>query len=173
MKHLKTLLTSLVLMAQPLLAEDTLLKQYDRVLLTLHSGEQYEIGIDGESSLHSYCCDEGYYVIDVNGSGDYYYTFRRDEVMSIKFLESEDQSLGIKQLHVDADDTHTVAMRLTSEGVQFSAPLVGRVCRVRNLSGALMQQFVVPEANYCLSISDLPHGIYLVTVDGFTLKISL
>lgn len=174
MTNVKNLLLGLTLLAQPLLAEDTLLKQYDRVLLTLHSGEQYEIGIDGQSSLHSYMCDAGHYVIDVNGTGSYYYTFRRDEVMSIKFLESDDQSLGIRQLHADADDSHVVPLRLTPEGsVQFSAALVGHVCRVHDISGALTQQFVIPEAHYSLSLSDLPHGIYLVTVDGFTLKISL
>lgn len=146
------------------------LTQYDRVVITTHDNQDYVIWIDGDSRMSSYWnVDYDGFVIDVLDNKGELYTFRRNEVRSIRFVESDEQSLGIHRVINDADE-HYKPMTLDHGVLRFSPAMTGRVCYVRNVSGRVAMTYRV-EAPYSVSIDALPAGIYFITLDNTTIKI--
>lgn len=155
---------------EPEIASGGHLMQYDRVVVVLHDGKTYEIGIDGSSSIKSYEEEAGQFVLVVYGTGSYYYTFAREEVKTLKFLESEDQSI-IEDLQEIVDE-HSSKIIMGKDGLQFHPSTQGKVCLIQDLSGKVIRCFVV-DSPYVMRCDEMPRGIYLVTVENYTLKIML
>lgn len=143
--------------------------QYDRVVVTTHENEIYTLEIDGNSTIHSYKNADEVFVVDVLCKGAYYYHFHRDEIKSIRFLESEDQSIIIEDLHAVEDD-HSFVVRYDDGEILMSGAAVGQICYIRNIGGKVERSFFVQQSGR-VSIDDLRPGIYIVTIGRYTLKV--
>lgn len=142
--------------------------QYDQVCITLHSGATYSIPISAGSQIQSYNTGDDTFVIDVKGD-DCFYTFRRDEVRTITFAESADQT-GIREIQSTPSDYHASLLRIADGFVQLHPSLQGQTCYVCNLMGHVVRTFTV-EAPYSLSLEEFHQGGYVITVGSNNLKI--
>lgn len=173
-RTLQALAAALTLSALPLHAETTVtvpdgqLVQYDRVLITLIDQSQYELGIDGQSSIHGYVLGNGHTMVDVIGTGTFYYTFDRAEILSIQFLESDFQSI-IEDIHEVADD-HSFVVRYQDGQLQAAPSAVGSTCRIYTVAGNPVSSFVISQAGN-VDLPELTPGIYLLKAGGITFKI--
>lgn len=164
---------AMLMATSPAWADDAVFTQYDRLYVQLHDGTEYEIPIDTASVVHSYALnpdEQSNFVIDIDGR-EAFYQFRRDEVAIIKMVPSEIQQSGIRQIQADPVDSHACRVKCDGENILVHASLEGRTLYVIDMTGRVIDRWIV-SAPYTYSLSEQLHGIFMITIDQSTLKIS-
>ena len=143
------------------------LKCYDRVMLHLHDGTTYVIPVDTLSTMKSYFADDkAEYVVDVDGS-DALYQFLRKEIAVIRFLEAPDQSEGVEQVTVD--DSRASLIHIENGCLHYGMSMAGQRVAFYDVSGRVVSTVLLDDSRV-LSLGWLPLGVYVIRVNGYTLK---
>ena len=143
------------------------LKQYSKVVLALVDGRVFDIDVDADSYIYSYTKGEGaeaVQYVEVNGTREMY-LFGRDELMSIKFVESA--TTAIDEVVITDEQN---PMRYINGELVFHYTLNGENFYVYDAAGKLVFEGVAL-SDVKISLDKLVQGVYLVEVKNYKTKV--
>ena len=148
---------------------DEVAKEYDRLIVRFTDGSQKEIFINAKSSIHSYFKMENgkkVKVVDIQGDGSFY-QYRRADILSMKFIESEISGLP-PVFDWESEKDHLLTYE--NNVLKVHEQLEGEMLRIYDLSGRLLQTLKVPVGGI-VPLTHLTQGVYSVTVKKYSIQI--
>lgn len=145
---------------------DGVLKQYDKIVITLTDGRVFDIEIDTESYIYSFVEErEGSTVqlIEVIGTREEY-IFERSEVTSMKFIEAIDT-----RIDEVADVSENNPMRYFDGVLTFHRSLIGEKLYLYDVAGKIILTATINEGGI-VPLSHLSAGTYVAKVKDINIK---